>query len=644
MNKKPLEILRNIIIGKRYYEFSSIEEQSRYVAMNLIFLIAIFPLSILGYFMLAFDYMRAALDFGFAFICFITIIMSRTKISLNKIPLIPVTLFGGYCSYLVFMGDFNLWAAAWVFAFPPIAIFLCRLTVGVILSSLVLIVSAIFMYTPIAPVDVDGFISARFLIASALILILTITYEYIQTVKDKKEVALKVELAREKGVVEIMKDNIAQGIFLMDKEFKILPLYSKPLVTILSYYESELAGKNFLDILSSSLDGKQLQTMKTFFSMVFSKSKSSKVLEAANPISELEYKIDDRIKILTTKFQLVEEAGSEPLIIGIINDITREKEFELELQAQREHQQMEMKNMFDVIQIDPLVFDDFIDDVETKFNTINEILKDRTLTEKQAATSFFQLVHAMKSNAFILGLEAFGQKLHTLEDDIKSVLDAGSIDVGSILSLAIKLEAMMQEKDSYIKIVNKLQAYKTTHNVGTILINSLKMAVENTAMETNKKVELKAEELDPDILESKLRKPIRDILLQCVKNSIYHGIETEEERLTKNKKPQGLLTISVKKTGGKAEVIFSDDGRGLDWEKIKAKYLKLHPEATDTSKKVLLSSIFSPEFSTSDDVNTIAGRGVGLSFVKDLVKEYNGSVNVGSSEAGLTFKFVFPFN
>ena len=302
-----------------------------------------------------------------------------------------------------------------------------------------------------------------------------------------------------------------------------------------------------------------------------------------------------------------------------------------------------MKNLFDVIQIDPLVFQDFIDDTEANFNYINAILKDRSLTERQVVTKFFQNVHAIKSNALILGLETLGLKLHGLEDEIKKVSAKNDVNVDDVLGLAVKFEVIMQEKDAYIKTVNKIESYKTSNRLDTVLIHSLKKAVEKVASETDKRVELKAGHMDMNILETKLRKPIKDILFQCVRNSIYHGIETVEERMDKKKNPQGLLVVSVKNVDGKAEVIFSDDGNGLDWEKIKARHLKLHPEAKIVDKKMLLASIFSPEFSTSDDVSSVAGRGIGLSLVKDIVKDNGGAIKVDSSSSGLTFKFTFPF-
>ena len=464
----------------------------------------------------------------------------------------------------------------------------------------------------------------------------------IQLIREQTEAELTASLSQERDIVQTMKDNIEQGIFLMDKDFKILPQYSKPLISILSYYDSELEGKNFLDILAASLDGKQLQTMKGYFSMIFEKSKRASVLEAANPIAEFEYKIDDRHKILSTKFNLIEKPGSDLMIIGIIQDITKDKEFEMELQAQKEAKEQELKNMLDVIQIDPMVFHDFVDDTESNFSYINATLKNRSLTERQIVTKIFQSVHAIKSNALILGLEAFGTHLHTLEEDIKKISNKREIAIEDILDLTLKLETIMQEQDSYINIINKIESYKTTHQTESILVSTLKTAVETIAEETGKNVHLVAEYVDMDILGTKLRKPIKDILLQCAKNSVYHSIETPNERSKKKKNPRGQLTLSVKMVDDKAVVSFADDGKGLDWQKIKAKYLKMYPEAKSISNKVLLSAIFSPEFSTAGETTTVAGRGVGLSLVRDIVKENGGTIAVNSSDDGAVFKFTFP--
>ena len=613
------------------------------MTMNAIFMAAIIPLTVLGTVMLLEDVLiRAIINYFIAFLCLTSLILIRSKMPLHLVPVFPVSVFGAFCVYLLYTGDLNLWAPIWLFSFPAITIFLCQIFIGIIETIVVFLGILLILYAPFVPVYVDFAISIRIVLAYFLVSALAIIYESISIRKDKLENFLKVELAHERDIIQTMKNSIQQGIFLMDNELKILPQFSQPLVNILSYYDSDLSGKNFLDILSSSLDAKELQTMKSYFQMMFEKTKSAKVLEAVNPISEFDYHVDDRIKILSTKFHLVEQTNTEAFIIGIIQDITREKEFEKELQNQRMAKELEMKNMFDVIQIDPIVFSDFIEDTESNFNYINSILKDKSLTEKQVVTKFFQNVHAIKSNALILGLESLGSNLHSLEDDIKKVSDQSQITLEDILRLTIKFESIMQEKDTYSKMVRKIESYKTTNRLDSVLIHSLTKAVEKVSEETRKKVSLKVGHIDLDILESNLRRPIKDILFQCVRNSIYHGIETVEERVRKNKKPEGLLVFSIKSIDGKAEITFSDDGRGLDWDKIRVKYLKMHPETNKADKNVLLASIFSPEFSTSEETTSVAGRGVGLSLVKDLVKENKGNINVSSTESGLTFKFSFP--
>ena len=617
------------------------------MTMNWIFMVAILPLAILGFTLINTDIARTFIDFGIAFLCLLSLVLIRSKVPLKYIPVFPVTVFGAYCCYLLYLGDLNFWAAVWLFSFPPIVIFLCQMTIGVIESVIVFIFSILLLYTPISAIMPSGIpddaVKIRIVGVYFLIACLSVIYERISILKDRKENQLLAELAQEKDMIQTMKDNIDQGIFLMNKDLNILPQYSSTLVSILSYYDEDLTGKSFLDIIRGSFEAKQLQVMKGYFAMVFSKEKSAKILEAANPISEFEYKVDDDIKYLSTRFQLIEQAASDPVIIGIVQDISREKEIEMELQAQKEVQEMEMKNLFDVIKVDPLVFQNFIEDTDTNFNHINTLLKDRHISEKEAVTKIFQYVHAIKSNAVILDLESLADKLHILEDHIKALSNKDRVFTNDVLGLAIKIETFMQEMDSYTAITKKISSYKTTNQMDTILITSLVKAVEKLSAELHKKADIKAEQVDLNILESKLRKPIKDILYQCVRNSLYHGIETMEERIKKNKPPHGLLKFSVKNVDGKAEVSFSDDGRGLDWEKVKEKYLAKNPGAK-VDKKVLLNTIFSPEFSTADDTSLAAGRGVGLSFVKDLVKEYNGTIGVKSSESGLVFKFVFPYS
>ncbi len=149
-------------------------------------------------------------------------------------------------------------------------------------------------------------------------------------------------------------------------------------------------------------------------------------------------------------------------------------------------------------------------------------------------------------------------------------------------------------------------------------------------------------ELDREMIEM-----IRDPLTHLIRNAIDHGIETPSARLAVGKREIGLLTIAARQSGNTISIVISDDGRGLDEERIAAKAIATGliteaERATMPSDK-LLNLIFEPGFSTAETVSNVSGRGVGLDVVRQNLEKVGGSIAVRShpGEAAL-FKMQIP--
>ena len=170
------------------------------MTMNGIFSVALVPLLIFGINSIATDSTRAMINFAISGVALLSLILMRTKISLKILPLIPVTCFGAYCIFLLYSGGLYLWLAVWFFAFPLIAIFLCQMLKGVIGSVLGLILASILLYKQgISPAyDMEPSIKFRFVAGYIFILLLTILFEWINILKDRKEVKLNAELMYER--------------------------------------------------------------------------------------------------------------------------------------------------------------------------------------------------------------------------------------------------------------------------------------------------------------------------------------------------------------------------------------------------------------------------------------------------------------
>ena len=142
---------------------------------------------------------------------------------------------------------------------------------------------------------------------------------------------------------------------------------------------------------------------------------------------------------------------------------------------------------------------------------------------------------------------------------------------------------------------------------------------------------------------------LRDVLTHLVRNSIDHGIESPAERQQSGKPARATLTLGVREqAGGSVEVIVTDDGRGVDLERVRRlavqQQLITAAAAEQLGEPETLALLFASGFSTtSPGGSALSGRGLGLAIVKEKVERLGGSVSVEQhSGAGSTFRLVLP--
>lgn len=148
--------------------------------------------------------------------------------------------------------------------------------------------------------------------------------------------------------------------------------------------------------------------------------------------------------------------------------------------------------------------------------------------------------------------------------------------------------------------------------------------------------------VDRDILE-KLEAP----LTHLIRNAIDHGIELPEERILKNKNPEGKVVLEARHRSGMLIITLRDDGRGISEDMLRKKIVEKGYTSSDIAENMsnneLLEFLFLPGFSTASNVTEISGRGVGLDVVFSMVSEVGGTVRVESQDGeGTTFQLQLP--
>ena len=176
------------------------------------------------------------------------------------------------------------------------------------------------------------------------------------------------------------------------------------------------------------------------------------------------------------------------------------------------------------------------------------------------------------------------------------------------------------------------------------LADRLYRIVRQTSKELNKRVNLEISgsqvELDRSVLD-KMGAPLEHML----RNAVAHGLEERDVRLARGKPEIGEISLALKQEGNEIILSFSDDGAGLDLERIRARAIESGllgaDEEVDTAH--LADLIFTPGFSTASEVSQVAGRGVGMDVVKTEVSSLGGRIEIISTPGqGTEFRIYIP--
>lgn len=171
-------------------------------------------------------------------------------------------------------------------------------------------------------------------------------------------------------------------------------------------------------------------------------------------------------------------------------------------------------------------------------------------------------------------------------------------------------------------------------------------AVRRVASTINKQVELKIEGEDT-LIDKGILEKLFDPMTHLINNAVYHGIEPPEERRRLGKPEKGLIRVRAFYQGSQAIISVSDDGAGIDPERVKRKAIEKgllkEADAPSLSRQEVYAFLFQSGFSTKDQADALAGRGVGMDVVRKNLEDIRGTINIDSTVGkGTTFTIRLP--
>lgn len=274
---------------------------------------------------------------------------------------------------------------------------------------------------------------------------------------------------------------------------------------------------------------------------------------------------------------------------------------------------------------------------------------DQSIEKAQAAVASANAQQAAASGAQKQSLISVNlAKLDALHDIVGEIITTESMVISNPDLEGLELESFNKAARDLKKLTGELQ--DTVMSIRMVplagVFQKMNRIVRDMRKKLNKDVEFVMEgedtEVDKSIVDS-----LQDPIMHLVRNCMDHGIEDDvQDRIYAGKPEKGTLRLSAQNASGEVIITISDDGAGIDPDKIMAKAKRMNlltkPES-DYSEKEIQNLILLPGFSTNEQVTEFSGRGVGMDVVKANVEKCNGTIIVDSKKGvGTNFIIKIP--
>ncbi|MFA5216305.1 chemotaxis protein CheA [Sulfuricurvum sp.] len=238
-------------------------------------------------------------------------------------------------------------------------------------------------------------------------------------------------------------------------------------------------------------------------------------------------------------------------------------------------------------------------------------------------------------------------KLDELFDSVGELVIAQNFIAQNEKIRSIEDESISRAIETLSKITKRIQDRVMSLRMVAIrdTFDKMKRVVRDTSKKTGKELHLhvlgEETEIDKTMIDS-----LSDPLIHIIRNAIDHGLEADaDERIAAGKKVEGTITLRAYHKSGSIVISVSDDGRGINKEKVFRKAIErgIITGEENLSDSQIFGLIMQPGFSTADTISDLSGRGVGLDVVKTSIEKLRGKIEVDSKEGeGTTFSMVLP--
>jgi two-component system chemotaxis sensor kinase CheA len=497
-------------------------------------------------------------------------------------------------------------------------------------------------------------------------------------------------------ITEALLKNIDQGLFLLDARDRVLPQVSQSLAGL--FRRQDFSNLSFEKLLAPMVTAKTLTVVRNHLALLLGTApRDDSTVRAdgeanANPLSDVEIRLPNSDGTFESahysfEFSPIDIANEPRAWLVRVTDITWRVQTARELDELRTQAQMQGEILRSVLQMGGTRFAALLQRTDASMKTINTVLK-KPAREEEAFRSkleeALEEVDRLRRDAAAFKLSALEASARLFEDSLHDLRSRSSLSGSDFLPLAVKLDQLYGHFASLKSLTASSAAARTPEAAaparsvtasGTEIIqapkfmaersaakpvpvpgthrsapagsleNTLRALTDHVAQEHSKTVVLEAQGLH--LVPPQYQSAVKNIAIQLIRNAVMHGIETPVGRDAAGKPSGGIMRLEFKAADAGFELLFEDDGCGLDPDQVRATAIARKVITGEGAARLrdreAIKLIFKSGYSTLPNAPGEPAHGSGLSLVRRYVHEAGGKVALASLMGHETrFKVTLP--
>jgi two-component system chemotaxis sensor kinase CheA len=412
-------------------------------------------------------------------------------------------------------------------------------------------------------------------------------------------------------------------------------------------------GEDFRQLLRSLLTPERAEEAQSYLELLFDPKVKPALLTQLDPLKDVEITApgtSGMVRFLTFQITQLREAGRIKELLVTVFDVTRKVQLERELAATQEAAKSDVEDLIRVLEQEPLLLQEFLLGARARLADLNQSMRTvgrRPEAYRSLVDDAARLIHGIKGEGAALSLTAIARQCHEMENALAPLLKRRDLSGEDLIPIVFELSKVQDQAERLHRVFARIgQASPALQQdeprLLDAMVGNLRSLSERVALSLGKQVRLTAY-VNETVLPAGVEQVLREALPQLVRNAVVHGIELPLERQKLSKPPVGELRLDIGRAeDGAIQVTLSDDGRGIMLPEVRQRVAQLRNDATQLTDTQVLGFIFDPHFSTASEVTEHAGRGVGLSLVKQIAEKAGAKLRV-MTRPHVSTQFVLKF-